>query len=447
MANASTRAALLGWLVASSFYLCDVFLRLSVDVVTNDVQREFNMTAQQVSSAFGSSFFWSYAAMQLPIGWTLDALGPRRTLFSCALLCGIGSLGFGISKSIASGVIARVVMGMASSGGWLGALKVARMGFGTNNRAANIVLGTTCMLGGVGGLGSQAPFRALASAVTWRGAFKIVSALPFTIAVLSLVLVRDEPSAESRAANSEQKGDENGGVSATSWKDVVAAPRLWLCAIYLGTTDGPFELYTSLWGVSYLKQVGGFTPSAASFITTVLVVVATAGQMLGGPFLSTCLASHQRQVLALFTLGAIGVVSMALPATGIARSVAASWSSAILLGMTVTSCTIVWNIISSDTLCRGSRATGLVSGMVNTVCMSLDAALQVGFGAILTARWAGAVDDKGGRVYTPSAYAAAFLPVCCCFGVASVCMLVLLRIVRFRMKQADEEQLREPLMT
>ncbi len=425
------RLAICGWLVASSFYLCDVFLRLSVDVVTNDVQREFNMTAEEVSSAFGSSFFWSYALMQIPAGWLLDAVGPSRTISGCALLCGFASLGFGYSRTAASGIIARIVMGLASSGGWLGALKVSRLGFGSANRAANLVLGITCMLGGVGGLGSQEPFRQLAAAVSWRDAFKIVSALPFAISALALLLISDASTTEGESADAqeEEEDDDDNASPTTTWRDIISTPRLWMCAIYLGTTDGPFELYTSLWGVSYLKQAGHFSPSAAATMTTVIVIVATVGQMLAGPLLTVTLASRKRQVMSLLILALVGIVSMSFPVAELGRSVAASWSSVLLLGVTVTSCVIVWEVISSDALCCGSRATGLVSGMVNTVCMALDAALQMLVGAILTSNWEGSVDAKGGRVYSPGAYAKAFAPVCCCFCVASICMVVLAVIV------------------
>ena len=323
-------SALSGWAVASAFYLCDLFLRLSVDVVRADIQREFNMTASRVSSAFGSSFFWSYAAMQLPIGWILDVLGPSRTIASCSFLAATASIAFGFAKTVTFGVLARVLMGIASSAGWLGALKVARNGYGSGNRKGNFVLGLTCMLGGIGGLVSQEPFRVLANALSWRTAFKVSAALPLAISICSLLFISDEASFESDDVPVERKRDVK-----TRWVDVVKAPRMWLCAVFLGTTDGPFELFAGLWGASYLKQAAHFSPSKAGTATTILVIVATAGQLAGGPMLSSCLISRKRQIASLILLALAGFVAMILPAAHIGSSPVAAWTSTILLGVSV----------------------------------------------------------------------------------------------------------------
>ena len=79
-----------GWIVAATFYLYDVFIRLSVNVTVGDLESEFNITASGVTSYFSSSFFYAYAAVQLPVGIGLDFLGPRFTLMGASLLCAFG---------------------------------------------------------------------------------------------------------------------------------------------------------------------------------------------------------------------------------------------------------------------------------------------------------------------------------------------------------------------
>ena len=61
-----------------------------MDVTVGDLESEFNITASAVTSYFSSSFFYAYAAVQLPVGIGLDFLGPRFTLAGASLLCALG---------------------------------------------------------------------------------------------------------------------------------------------------------------------------------------------------------------------------------------------------------------------------------------------------------------------------------------------------------------------
>ena len=87
--------------------------------------------------------------------------------------------------------------------------------------------------------------------------------------------------------------------------------------------------------------------------------------------------------------------------------------------------------------------------MVNTLCISLDAILQIIFGSILTANWSGQVDAKGDHVYSAAAYAKAFLPMAVYFGVAAACMSVMFgcakRLYRHR-DDSEDNAMREPIL-
>ena len=116
-----------GWCVAASFYLYDVFLRLTVDIVTSQLQRDFALDADGVSALFASSFFYAYAATQLPVGVLLDRAGPRRTIAGAALLSAAGCFMFAGAHAAWVGALARVISGLGCGCGWLGAIKVTRV--------------------------------------------------------------------------------------------------------------------------------------------------------------------------------------------------------------------------------------------------------------------------------------------------------------------------------
>ena len=69
-----------GWAVSAVFFLFDVGIRLSADVVNSDLRSTFGIDATGVSN-IGAAFFYAYASMQLPAGWALElAAAPGQDL-------------------------------------------------------------------------------------------------------------------------------------------------------------------------------------------------------------------------------------------------------------------------------------------------------------------------------------------------------------------------------
>ena len=505
----STTRRWLSWSVAAAFYLFDVFLRLSTDVVTQDLQRDFSVGADTVASAFGASFFYAYASVQLLVGIFLDRAGPKLTISACALLAGSGAVIFGCAPSVAIGTLGRVMSGVGCGAGWLGAVKVVRNSYGTNSRTADIMLGVTCMLGGVGGLASQAPLRLLTEAVGWRTAFKIVGAgVGGVICIASLVLITDVPlttqptiapemisttmdvdcgdaeeeaemgevaaaqeelvSSSSSSSDGDGSGDgsEGGGIveqlctTLRVLKSVVLSPRIWLYAIYLGCTDAPFEAFAGLTGVSFFEQaVGGSVGAIAATFTMICVIVATVAQLLGGPLIATVGRTYSRQMLFLIAfalIGALGYLPALLPLADGASppDSVALWAAAVsAVGLSVGSCTVIWHVISTDPLCGGSAATGVVAGAVNTFVIATDAVTQSVFGIILgggtiaggsngtlTRGVATAVAAKAKeRVYSARTYSTGFLLLVVEFIVAAVAAALALGLRKYRDASASAQ--------
>ena len=468
-----------GWAVAASFYLFDVFLRLTVNVVTSKLQKEFDLSAAEVSAAFSSSFFYAYAAGQIPVGFALDFLGPRATIVGASLLSCVGCVLFSFAESAAVGTAARIISGVGCGCGWLGAVKVTRNSFGTDENSDLVrgVFAVTCMLGvsracevyvrvslslslslslalarlvpclialpppaqGLGGLVSQAPFQALTSSVGWRSAFRISAVIPVAIAVCAAVLVGDvafddggeEEETEDEKQGEEDASDEDYSWRSPSWRETMykttTSPLMWMLALYLGGTDAPFETFDGLWGYPFLTQALSFSPAQASRVTTLVVIVATACQLLAGPLMGYC-RSEGSKILTLCGLALLGVAVFLsfvfVPYFPVLGGAGVVYSAAAGLGVTVGSCTITWSLISSSPICDGSRATGLVSGAVNTLVIGFDAATQQAVGAVLSAKWNGTLDAAGERTYSQEAYSSAFVVLTSCFAMSAVCAVV-----------------------
>lgn len=408
-----------GWAVSAVFFLFDVGIRLSADVVNSDLRSTFGIDATGVSN-IGAAFFYAYASMQLPAGWALDFSVRGSYIVGSLMACG-GTLLVGCSSSYGVCVIGRVLTGAGCSVAWLGAVKVCRTNFGLCGKLSDTMLGVSNALGGLGGLVSQAPFQALASSsLQWRGAYKVTACIPLATAVGAALFISDEPDKELHAlADADeridrQRGDDTSFGSAASdsstsshalpdvpatstrmqstWirlKHFVRIPRVWLFAGYLAGTDAPFEAFAGLWGVAYLQQAVDMTKSKAGLFLSVLTVIATLSQLGFGP-VDAWLPRyrHRTTLLAVLSLaGALGLLPFVLGLDSLADGVV--WLTMVLIGLSVGSATVVWTVISSDPLCDGLEASGLLSGAINTICIFSDALVQTLVGVILDANWDG----------------------------------------------------------
>src|SRR6185295_10072889 len=76
-----------------------VWLLRSVNaVVAPDLVRDLGLTASGLG-LLTSAYFFTYAAMQLPVGLLLDRFGPRRTQSGLFLFAALGCLGFAVSQN------------------------------------------------------------------------------------------------------------------------------------------------------------------------------------------------------------------------------------------------------------------------------------------------------------------------------------------------------------
>ena len=451
-----------GWAVSAVFFFFDVGIRLSTDVVNSDLRSTFDIDATGVSN-IGAAFFYAYACMQLPAGWALD-FSVRLSYIVGSLMACAGTLLVGFSTSYGVCVIGRVLTGAGCAVAWLGAVKVCRTNFGLCGKLSDTMLGVSNALGGLGGLVSQFPFQALASSsLHWRGAYKVTACIPLLTAVGAALFISDEPDKALHAlADADERihrrVDDSSFGSAVSdsstsshtpldmpatstrlqstWirvKHFVRIPRVWLFAGYLAGTDAPFEAFAGLWGVAYLRQAVNMTKSKAGVFVTVLTVISTLSQLGFGP-VDAWLPRYRHRTTLLACLsfaGALGLLPFILGMDSLADGII--WLAMVLIGLSVGSATVVWTVISSDPLCDGLEASGLLSGAINTLCIFSDAIVQTLVGVILDANWDGHsyMPDDGDsgdakvKRFTPGAFAKAFALCFTVMGLSCIFALIL----------------------
>ena len=70
-------------------YVLSQFFRAFLAVLSTALSQDIGTGPEDLAFASGL-WFLSFAAMQLPVGWALDTIGPRRTASVLLLLGGAG---------------------------------------------------------------------------------------------------------------------------------------------------------------------------------------------------------------------------------------------------------------------------------------------------------------------------------------------------------------------
>ncbi|MFE4813762.1 MFS transporter [Peribacillus simplex] len=96
-------------------YLVDYLDRMVMSVAVVSIKEEFNLDAAAVGAIL-SSFFLSYAVMQIPGGWLTDKLGSRRVLIWSIIVWSVFTVFTGFAWSLISLLVIRFLFGLGQGG-------------------------------------------------------------------------------------------------------------------------------------------------------------------------------------------------------------------------------------------------------------------------------------------------------------------------------------------
>src|SRR5262252_1579436 len=78
------------WGIAALFYLSGFYQRVSPGVMTTELMRDFGLGARSLGS-LSAFYFYTYVAMQAPVGVLIDTWGARKLLLWGALSAAAGT--------------------------------------------------------------------------------------------------------------------------------------------------------------------------------------------------------------------------------------------------------------------------------------------------------------------------------------------------------------------
>ena len=178
-----------------AIYSISQFFRNAIGVIGPDLAREFDLDARALS-VLVSIFFFSFAALQIPLGMFIDRWGPKRAMVATALICVAGTVLFSLAPDYSTLVIGRLLIGAGCSSFFMGALTIYAERFPPQRFST--MVGLQLGIGTLGALAATAPLAQSTRYFGWRASFLAIAALTFALTLLVVFLVRDNEEAQAK---------------------------------------------------------------------------------------------------------------------------------------------------------------------------------------------------------------------------------------------------------
>jgi len=292
--------SLLAAYVLSQFYRA--FLAVLAPVLGTDI----GATPEDLSRATGL-WFIVFAGMQIPVGWALDKLGPRRT---ASVLMGIagggGAIWFGLARAPGDIDGAMVLIGIGCSPVLMASYFIFARMFPPAIFAT--LAGATIGIGSLGNLAGSLPLAWAVEALGWRITMFGLGAMTVVVALAVLILVKDPP---------REQGGKTG-----SLLDLLGIPAIWPILAIMFVNYAPSAGLRGLWAGPYMEEVFGLDPVGIGTVTLIMGLAMIAGNFVYGP-LDRVFRSRKAIVFTgnMLGAGALGVLAVA-PAGSVVASTA-----------------------------------------------------------------------------------------------------------------------------
>ena len=368
-------------------YALSQFYRSFLAVIAPELMREHGLTPQHMAN-MSAAWIFGFVVMQLPTGWALDRLGPRRTVSASMLFAIAGAALFAVSATPLSFHAAMALIGIGCGAIYMGALYV----FGRTFSAQRFALLSSWLigLGSAGNLLAATPLAWAAKAYGWPAAMLAIAAMTAVAALVVFAMVRDPPRLEIA-----------GGPSAfAAVKQIASNRKLWPLFPLTFVSYAAVLAERGLWAGPYFTDVHGLEPVPRGNALLAMAAAMSVGALVYGPldqWLGTrkwIVAGGTAVTAALFFTLAFGgpgaaqaTIAMALlggfgMTYGVLMAHGRSFVPDHLLGRGIT----VMNIL----FIGGAGALQLIFGPLVTQLFAADrsaatvyATLHAGFGALL----------------------------------------------------------------
>ncbi len=248
-------------------YMLSQFYRACLAVLSPVLAHDIGATPETLAHASGL-WFLAFALAQVPVGWSLDRIGPRLTAALPLGLCGgSGALVFALAQGPEAIALAMILIGIGCAPVMVAAYYIFARAyppalFGT---LAGAMLG----FGSLGNMASTLPLAWAAAAFGWRATLAAAAVLTVGVALALTRFVRDP----ERVAAHGPRG---------TWGQLLRDRRLWLVAPMMVAGYAPAADVNGLWVGPYMAGVYGLDAAGIGRTSLTMGIAIAAGSFVYG---------------------------------------------------------------------------------------------------------------------------------------------------------------------
>ena len=382
------------WFLAACFYLYENILQVSPGVMVSDLMSAFAINSAALGGLI-AFFFYSYAAMQIPVGVLVDNYNARFLLTGATLSCVVGCVLFGTATNIAVAALGRLLIGFGAAFAAVCSMKLAANWFPA--KRFSLLVGLMVTMGMLGSMIGEKPLAILVDNIGWRTTLLSLAASGVVLALLIMLIIRHSPyHLESSIHRNVARKRDNTLPLLHGLLQVIKSRQSWVLAIYGGLMFATTSIFGGLWGVPFLMKAYSLDKPTAAGIVSIMFL----GWVIGAPIsgiLVNFIKSHKK-VLWMSSLGCLSIMLAVLYFPYFS-----TFSLSVLIfGFGVFSsfflpCFSLMHDLHSD------GNSGAALGFMNTANMIGGAVGQPVIGMLLDIAWDGTL-MHGARVYSTANY-------------------------------------------
>ncbi|MBV9655968.1 MAG: MFS transporter [Acetobacteraceae bacterium] len=358
--------------------------RTTLSIAMPTIGREFALSPA-MQGVLLSSFFWSYALLQVPGGWLIDRFGPRRIIAGSTVLWGAFQALAAMATGGLSLLLTRVGLGAAEAPVFPAGAKLSSLWLSPQERGRGAVF-----------MDSGAPLGAAFGGViisflilvlqSWRLAFLVAGLATIALGAVAWRYLRDDP-ATHPGVNAAELSHITGATTAEPGAVLVEAPPRIAPRSMAGLLVGRmawaminFGLLT--WGPSYLAQARGFDLKQMGYATFVIFLCGMAGSLFAG-FTADALLARGWARSTVYK-GMLGLSGLATLSAFIALPYVSDPVGAVAI-LSATLFFLYWGSLywSLPTVLAPREKVGLLGGVMNFAGSSSGIAVPIITGGIL----------------------------------------------------------------
>jgi len=346
-------------------YFLSYLFRVVNAVIAGDLRADLGLDGS-VLGLLTSTYFLTFAAFQLPLGYLLDRFGSRRVESALLLVAALGAFVFSLAESVVGLIAGRALIGLGVSACLMAAFK-AYVDWFPADRLPRIN-GWQMAAGGLGALAATRPVELSLPLLGWQGVFQVLGAACIAAAAILFFVVP-----ERREYLTPGHPDRTLGFAT-----VFKSPLFLRVAPLTTTSQSIFLSISGLWAGTWLQDVAGMDRAQAANILAAMTVSMIAGFIVLG---NTTTALGRRGISSL-TTATFSVVMATLPLLVmlIMEESAPAWACWMVFGFFGSGSILFYAALSQR---FPSRIAGRVNTAMNLLVFVGAFVLQWGIGVVI----------------------------------------------------------------